>query len=57
MIEMLIVLVIVGVALYAIEQTAVIAPSIKVIIRVVVILLVVIYLLRAFGITDVPLRP
>ena len=46
-----IVLVILGVALYLIETYVPMAPGFKVAIRVVVILALVLYLLRAFGIS------
>lgn len=53
MIAVLVVLVLIGVALYLIEQVPMDA-AIKTIIRVVVILCVVLYLLGAFGIVDIP---
>lgn len=56
MIHLIIVLVIVGVCLYLIESYVPMSEPIKVIIRVVVILILVLYLLRAFGIVDVPLN-
>lgn len=56
MISLLITLVIIGVILYLIETYLPIDPPIKVIIRVVVVLFVCIYLLRTFGIVDLPLR-
>lgn len=54
MIGLLVLLVLVGVGLYLIEQIPM-DGSIKVIIRVVVILCVVLYLVQAFGLLDVPL--
>ena len=56
MIELLVLLVIVGVCLFLVEQYIPLSPPIKTVIRVVVVLLLVLYLLRAFGIVDVPLR-
>lgn len=55
MIEMLIVLVVVGVILYLINNYVPMAAPIKTIINVVVVLLVVIWLLRLFGIVDIPI--
>lgn len=56
MIDLLIVLVIAGVCLFLIEQYVPLSPPIKTVIRVVVVLALCIYLLRAFGVVDVPLR-
>ena len=55
MIELLLVLVVIGVCLYLVENYIPMSPPIKTVIRVVVVLLLVLYLLRAFGIADVPL--
>ncbi len=55
MIELLIVLVIVGVCLCLIETYVPMDPAIKTVIRVVVVLILVLWLLRAFGVMDVPL--
>lgn len=54
MISLLVVLVLIGVGLYLIEQIPM-DGGIKTIIRVVVILCVVLYLLQAFGMLDIPL--
>ena len=54
MIELLIVLVIVGVCLYLIENFVPMSPPIKTVLRVVVVLLLVLFLLRAFGVADLP---
>jgi membrane-bound ClpP family serine protease len=54
MIELIILLVIVGVCLYLIEAYVPMDPAIKTVIRVVVVLCLVLYLLSAFGILDVP---
>jgi hypothetical protein len=49
MIQLIILLVVVGVALYLIETYIPMSPPIKVVIRVVIVLAVVIYLLQMFG--------
>jgi hypothetical protein len=54
MIALILVLVIIGVALWLIETKVPMDPTIKVIIRVVVILCIALYLLSAFGILDMP---
>lgn len=54
MIGLLLVLVLVGVGLYLIEQIPM-DGAIRTIIRVVVILCVVLYLISAFGLVDIPL--
>jgi len=54
MIQLIIVLVVVGVALYLIESYVPMAEPIKIIIRVVVILLICLYLLQVFGVLNVP---
>lgn len=54
MIALLVLLVIVGVCLYLVEKFVPMAEPIKVVIRVVVVLLLVLYLLRAFGVADIP---
>jgi hypothetical protein len=55
MIELLLILVICGVALYLVETYIPISPPIRVVIRIVVVLFLVLILLRAFGIGDVPI--
>ena len=55
MIGLLIVLVIVGVCLYLVENFVPMDPTIKTVIRIVVVLCVVLYLLQAFGIVDMPI--
>ena len=55
MIELLLILVICGVALYLVEQYIPMSPPIKVVIRVIVVIILVLVLLRAFGIGDVPI--
>ena len=54
MIGLIVLLILVGVGLYLVEQIPMDA-SIKTIIRVVVILCVVLYILQAFGLLDMPL--
>jgi hypothetical protein len=54
MIQLLIVLVIVGVALYLVETYIPMSEPIRIVIRVVVVLILVLYLLRAFGVADIP---
>ena len=55
MIGLLLVLVIVGVCLYLAETYIPMDPAIKVVIRVVVVLFLIVFLLRAFGLVDVPI--
>lgn len=54
MISLLIVLIIAGVCLYLVENYIPMSPPIKTVIRVVVVLFLVVFLLRAFGVVDVP---
>ncbi len=54
MIGLLVLLILVGVGLYLVEQIPM-DGSIKIIIRVVVILCVVLYLVQAFGLLDMPI--
>lgn len=54
MITLLIGIVIIGVALYLIETYVPMSPPIRVVLRVVVVLVIVVWLLRAFGIADFP---
>ncbi len=54
MIQVLIVLVIVGVCLYLIENYVPMSPPIKTVLRVLVVLILVIWLLQVFGITNLP---
>jgi hypothetical protein len=53
MIALLLTLILVGVALYLVETYVPMAAPIKTVIRVVVVLVLVLYLLRAFGVSDV----
>jgi hypothetical protein len=55
LIELVMVLIVVGVLLYLVETYLPIAQPIKMIIRVVVILVIVLWLLRAF-VGDIPIR-
>ena len=54
MIALIITLIVVGVCLYLVETYIPMSPPIKMIIRVVVVLALVLWLLRAFGVADVP---
>jgi hypothetical protein len=54
MIQLILVLVIVGVCLYLIENYVPMSPPIKVVIRIIVVICLVLFLLRAFGVMDVP---
>jgi hypothetical protein len=54
MISLLILLVIVGVCLYLVETYIPMLPPIKTVIRVVVVLILVLYLLRLFGLDSGP---
>lgn len=53
-IALIVVLVILGLGLYLVETYVPMSPPIKTVIRVVVVLCVVLYLLRAFGVGDIP---
>ena len=55
-ITIIIVLVVVGLVLYLIENYVPMSPPIKTVLRVVVILVLCIWLLNAFGIVHIPLR-
>jgi hypothetical protein len=52
----IIVLVVIGLVLYLIENYVPMSPPIKTVIRVVVILALCIWLLNAFGIVNIPMR-
>lgn len=54
MINLLVVLIIVGVCLYLIENFVPLSPPIKTVIRVVVVLFLVLFILRAFGLWTGP---
>jgi len=54
MIALIVMLMIVGVCLYLVEAYVPMDPAIKTVIRVVVVLCLVLFLLRAFGIADFP---
>jgi len=54
MIALIVLLVVVGLCLYLIETYIPLDPVIKTVIRVVVVLCVVLYLLSAFGVVDMP---
>ncbi len=55
MINLIILLVILGLCLYLIESAIPMDAAIKTVIRVVVVLCLVLYLLSAFGVLDVPI--
>jgi len=56
MITILITLVVVGVCLYLIETYVPMSEPIRTIIRIVVVLFLIIFLLNAFGIVNIPLN-
>jgi len=56
MISLIILLVVLGLCLYLVETYIPMSPPIQMVLRVVVVLFSVIWLLRAFGIVDVPLN-
>lgn len=51
MIQLLLVLIIIGVALYLVETFIPMSPPIKLVIRVVVVLILILWLLQLFGVT------
>lgn len=55
MIGLIVLLVVVGVCLYMIENFVPMDATIKMVIRVVVVLCMILYLINAFGIVDIPL--
>ena len=55
MIQLLVLLIVVGVALYLVNTYIPMAAPVKTIINVVVVLFLCLYLLSAFGIMDVPM--
>lgn len=54
MIQVLVVLIIVGVCLYMVQQYIPMAPPVKTVITVVVVLFLCLWLLQVFGIADIP---
>ena len=56
MVELLVLLVVVGLVLYLVENYLPLSPPIKTVIRVVVVLVLCVWLLRAFLGVDIPLR-
>lgn len=56
MITMVVVLIVLGLCLYLVETYIPMSPPIQMVLRVVVVLFSVLWLLRAFGIVDVPLN-
>jgi cytochrome c biogenesis protein CcdA len=55
MLTVLLVLVVIGVCLYLVENFIPMSAPIKTVLRVVVIILLVLWLLRIFGVTDLPI--
>ncbi len=55
MIALIVLLVIVGVVLYLIETYIPLDPVIRTVLRVVIVLCVILYLLSAFGVVDMPI--
>jgi predicted permease len=55
MITIILILVIIGVALYMVENYIPMSPPIKTIIRVIVVILLVLWLLKVFGVNDIPI--
>jgi hypothetical protein len=53
-IQVLVVLVVVGLCLYLVEQYVPLSPPIRVVIRVVVVLFLCLWLLSVFGVMDLP---
>jgi len=56
MITLIILIVIIGVVLWLVETYIPMAPPIKIILRVAVVIVLLLYILRAFGIADIPLK-
>ena len=54
MISLIILLVVIGLCLYLVENYIPMSPPFKIVLRVVVVLISIIILLRAFGIADIP---
>lgn len=54
MIALIVTLILIGVGLYLVETYIPMAAPVKTVIRVVVVLVLVLYLLRVFGIADMP---
>lgn len=54
MIALILVLALIGVGLYLLETYVPMAPPLRLIIRVVVVVAVILYLLQVFGIGDIP---
>jgi hypothetical protein len=56
LLSLMLVLIVVGVALYLVETYIPMAPPIKLVLRIVVVLVLVIWLLGVFGVADIPVR-
>jgi hypothetical protein len=56
MITLILVIIVLGVALYLVENYIPMSPPFKIVLRVIVVVLLILYLLRVFGVSDVPIR-
>jgi hypothetical protein len=56
MIELIVIIVVIGLVVYLAETYIPMSPPIKIVLRVVVVLILIVWLLRYFGITDLPTR-
>lgn len=56
MISVILTLVVLGLILYLVETYIPMSPPIKTVIRVIVIILLCLWLLRVFGVADIPIR-
>lgn len=54
MITLLVVIVVLGLCLYLVENYVPMSPPIKIVLRVVVVLVIVLWLLQSFGVYDLP---
>lgn len=54
MLMLIVTLVLIGIGLYLLETYVPMAPPLRLIIRIVVIIATVLYVLRAFGVGDIP---
>jgi len=54
MITLLVVIVVLGLCLYLVENYVPMSPPLKIVLRVVVVLVIVLWLLQSFGIYDLP---
>jgi hypothetical protein len=56
MITLIILIVIIGVVLWLVETYVPMSPPIKIILRVAVVIILLLYILRVFGIADIPVK-